>query len=298
HPILDPGIRVFYAAGTGREWAPMLAGGARVSYGDTKLGIAESRDVLVVTPISEGAVPVNWDRAEPAPFSVPDLTESVPDDGPATFAPLPGSAARPKSYQAWEKAFARWLAGSQTVEIWRSRRLKTTSHLDEDERSFRIRLQTLAREARDAAVEKVRQKYAPKLQVADERVRRAEQALSRESRQAADSRIQAGVSIAATVVGALLGRKTLSTSTLGRATAAARGMSRAGREAEDIARAEATLAAERERRDALAAEFEQAMRQAADAWDPLTEPLDRVLLKPARGGVAVQFVALVWVPRG
>jgi hypothetical protein len=31
-------------------------------------------------------------------------------------------------------------------------------------------------------------------------------------------------------------------------------------------------------------------------WDLSKEPLDRVLVKPKRGGVSVQLVTLVWVP--
>ena len=32
-------------------------------------------------------------------------------------------------------------------------------------------------------------------------------------------------------------------------------------------------------------------------WDLANEPFERVLVKPKRGGVSVQLVALAWVPR-
>lgn len=32
-------------------------------------------------------------------------------------------------------------------------------------------------------------------------------------------------------------------------------------------------------------------------WDPAADVLERVLVKPKRGGVSVQLVALTWVPR-
>ena len=35
----------------------------------------------------------------------------------------------------------------------------------------------------------------------------------------------------------------------------------------------------------------------SDGWDLSTAPLERVLVKPKRGGVSVQLVALAWVPR-
>jgi hypothetical protein len=146
-------------------------------------------------------------------------------------------------------------------------------------------------------VEKTRQNYASKLATAEDKLRRAEAAVQREQQQATESKLQAGVSIAATIAGALLGRKAVSASTLGRATTAARGMGRIGREAEDVARAEANVAPLREARDALAAKLEREMQQVAASFDTSNETLERVLLKPKRGTVAVQLVALLWKPR-
>ena len=48
----------------------MLLGVARVSYSDAKLGLNDTRNVSVVTPITDGAVAVDWDRAEIADFTV------------------------------------------------------------------------------------------------------------------------------------------------------------------------------------------------------------------------------------
>ena len=105
-----------------------------------------------------------------------------------------------------------------------------SSQPDETEAAFRARVQLAEREARDAEKEKLRQKYAPKVATLTERIRRAEQALSREQEQASESKMQTGISIGATIAGALLGRKAISMGTLGKATTAARGMGRSMRQ--------------------------------------------------------------------
>ena len=115
---------------------------------------------------------------------------------------------------------------------------------------------------------KVRDRYASRLSTADDRVRRAEAAVTREQEQASESKLQAGVSVAATIFGALLGRKAVSTSTLGRATTAARGYSRAGRAAQDVVRAEAELTALRAKHDALAEALEQAFDAIGESGRP------------------------------
>ena len=294
-PLVNPAIPQFYAPGEGSTYLPALLGAVRVVYSDSKLGVDDVRDVVVTTPIREGVVPVDWELAEPAPFTLHEVSQQPQQSLP--YAELPPAAADPKKFAQWQKDLARWAAQSQSVDVLRSTRAKVTSRPDESERDFRIRAQAALREARDAAVEKTRQKYASKLATAEDRLRRAQAAVQREQEQATESKLQAGVSLAATLAGALLGRKAVSASTLGRATTAARGMGRIGREAQDVARAESNVTALRESRDTLAADLEHALQQVAAQFDATTEEFERVLLKPKRGAVSVQTVGIVWVPQ-
>jgi hypothetical protein len=292
-PIVDPAIEQFFVPG-GTEYVPMLVGAARITYSDSKLGLDEARDVTVVTPISDSAVAVNWDQAELADFAVNDLSKTAPDE--ATFGPLPAAATKPRHYATWKKDFAQWIAQSQSIELFKSSRAKLVSAPDESERDFRIRLQTEARETRDAALAKVRQKYASKMTTLQDRIRRAEHAVHVQSEQATGAKMGAAVSIGATIFGALLGRKAVGTGTLGRATTAARGMGRISKEAQDVARATENVTALTTQLSALETAMEADLHSVSADWDLSNEPFERVLVKPKRGGVSVQLVALVWVP--
>ena len=274
----------------------MVLGVARVSYSDAKLGLDETREVAVVTPIADRPVALDWEQAEPVDFAVKDLLKA-PEGDSASFAPLPAPAARPKSYATWEKDFSRWAAQSQSIELFKSPRAKVTSAPDESERDFRIRLGSDAREARDAAIAKVRENYASKLTTIQDRIRRAEQAVQVQAEQSSGARIGAALSVGATIFGALLGRKAVSASTLGRATTAARGMGRVGKEAQDVARATENVTALTQQQGDLQAALEADLQAVAAEWDLSAEVLERVLVKPKRGGVSVQLVALAWVPR-
>ncbi len=292
-PIVDPDIEQFFLPG-GAEYVPMLLGTARIAYSDAKIGLDESRDVTVITPISDAAVPVNWDQAELADFSVNDLSKTAAAD--STCAAIPAAAAKARNYATWQKDFARWAAQSQSIELFKNSRSKLVSSPDESERDFRIRLQADAREARDAAVAKVRQKYAAKITSLEDRIRRAEQAVQVQQAQASGAKIGAAVSIGATLFGALLGRKAISASTLGRATTAARGVERMGRESGDVSRASENVTALHAQLGQLQSDMEADLQAVTADWDLSNEPFERVLVKPKRGGVSVQLVALVWVP--
>jgi hypothetical protein len=293
-PVLDPSIQQLFVPGA-TEYVPMLLGVARVSYADAKLRLDDTRNVSVVTAITDGAVAVDWDRAEIADFTVDYLLKTPPTG--ATFAAVPAAAAKPKNYATWEKDFSQWLAQSQSIELFKSSRAKVVSALDESERDFRIRLQSDAREARDGALAKVREKYASKLTQIQDRIRRAEQAVQVQSEQATGAKMGAAVSIGATIFGALLGRKAISASSLGRATTAARGMSRVGKESQDVSRATENVTALQAQESDLQAKLQEDLQAVTADWDLSNEPFERVLVKPKRGGVSVQLVSLVWVPK-
>jgi hypothetical protein len=295
-PILDPAIRQFFAPGSGSTLVPMVVGCARIAYSDAKLGLDDSREVVVLTPITNEAVPVDWERAEPADFATSEL-KGAPATPGVSFSAVPAPAAKSKSYATWEKEFGRWAGQSQSIELFKSARTGILSKPDESERDFRIRLQSEVRESRDAEREKVRMKFASKITGFQDRLRRAAQAKQVQSEQATGAKMQAAVSVGATILGALLGRKAVSASTLGRATTAARGMSRIGRESEDVARADANVAAIQKQLDDLNASLESELQKVGEQWDVQTDTLDRALIKPKRGAVSVQLVALAWVPR-
>jgi hypothetical protein len=97
----------------------------------------------------------------------------------------------------------------------------------------------------------------------------------------------------ATVLGALLGRRRVTTGTLGRATTAARGVGRTMKEAEDVKRASETVEAVRQQIQDLEAQVSEETRAIAAGFDA-SAPLGRVTLTPKRGQVTVLFVALGW----
>jgi hypothetical protein len=292
-PVLDPAIQQLFVPGA-TAYVPMLLGVAKIAYSDAKLGLDESKTVAVVTPVTDGAVAVDWDRAELADFTVDYLLKAPPTG--ATFAAVPAAAAKPKNYAIWEKDFSQWLGQSQSIELFKSSRAKVLSNPDESERDFRIRLQGEAREARDAALAKVREKHRAKMTNLQDRMRRAEQAVQVQSEQATGAKMGAAVSIGATIFGALLGRKAVSASTLGRATTAARGMGRISKEAQDVARATENVSALKTQLSELETDMQNDLQAVSSDWELSNERFERVLVKPKRGGVSVQLVSLVWVP--
>ncbi|MDH5701035.1 MAG: ATP-binding protein, partial [Nitrospirota bacterium] len=110
-PILPPDIRQHFLPvrggcpqGTRVVYEPRLFGSATVHFLDTKKKIDETRELSVLVPITNGAVPLDWDQVVTSDIPGDDL-DSHPVEG-ATFTDLPAPANQPKNYKEWEKAFA------------------------------------------------------------------------------------------------------------------------------------------------------------------------------------------------
>ncbi len=300
-PVLPSEIQQFFVPVTVPQpgaaslcYEPRAIGVSSVGFSDAKLGVSATRNAVVLASIDARLGSVDWAESVALAIAAKDLgAEPAPGAG---FLELAPAAAKAKSYEAWGKLLKSWLGTSQALEVFKSRNTGIVSAPGESERDFRVRLQTVSRERRDDAVGKLRAKYAPKVAALDEKIRRAEQAVERESAQASQQKLQTAVSMGATVLGALFGRKAISASTLGKATTAARGVGRTMKESEDIARARETLAAAEQLKAELEAQVQAEIQELGGALDPATEPLDTVTLKPKRTDLTVQVVALAWVP--
>jgi len=275
-------------------YMPMLMGAAQVRFADAKSGVDVTENVSVLASITDGAVPVNWNQAIEAALATGDL-EQMPAAG-AQFATLPSAAGKAKNYETWKQDFSGWLYRMQKVQLWRSSVAKEVSHPGETERDFRVRLQQTGRERRDKNADALRQKYAPKIAALEDRIRRAHQMVERQTAESRSSQLQAAISVGATILGAFLGRKTISATNIGKATTAIRGAGRAMKESKDVGQAEDNVAALQEQLANVEARFKTEADALAAATDPLTEKLETVALKPTKSNISVKLVTLAWTP--
>jgi hypothetical protein len=297
-PILPAGFSHYFipprrSSGT-LTYRPMVFGAAQVRYVDAKSKIDVLTEVARLTPLTAGPVTVDWNASLAVDLAPRDLdTAAAPG---ARFADVPPNVVKARSADAWTKDFVAWIYGSQSLDLLRSGQSGILSNPGESERDFRIRLQHTSREARDAMVEKLRQKNVPKVAAAQERVRRAEQTVSRESEQAQSHSLQTAISFGTTLLGALVGRKAVSMSTLGRATTAARGVGRTLKESQDIGRARETVAAAQKQLEELNAALRAETETLESHFDSSSEPLQTEHIKPRKSHITAQLVTLVWAP--
>jgi len=183
------------------------------------------------------------------------------------------------------------------LTLFKSNAFGLISKASENEGAFRVRLQQVAREKRDAQVAAIRAKFADDARKIQDREQRAQDRLNKEQQQSTASKVQAAISVGTTVLGALFGRKTISMSTINRATTAARGMGRTMKESEDVTRANESLAEVLKDKADMESQMQAEIAALDSGATAATEKFDTLTIKPKRTGVQVQLVALTWVPK-
>jgi hypothetical protein len=301
-PGLPPGVTERFL-----PIAPGVEGGATVVYRPSLLAVATLRYALAkhdvdtwekcvwLAPLGDAAA-TPWEAGVEIGAAAP-ATSDEPVAG-ARFAELPAAAARAENYARWSKALATHLYRTRPLVVWTTGgRLAITSRPGESERDFRVRLRDAAHESRDAAVEKLRAKHAPALARLRDQIERSEQRVEIEREQYGAKKMETAISIGASVVGAIFGRKLASRTNVGRAASVARGIGRASEERGDVARAADKVEDLREKLVALETAFEadvtkleQSIAKQSDAT------LEEIRIAPRKTDLDVESIVLVWTP--
>lgn len=275
-------------------YRPALLGAAKLHFVSARDKLDYWQDEVLLAPASETANP--WTEGEPVDITARELWKKGERGG--RFAALPSRATKAGSYTSWAKALKGELYRSHTITLWKCAALKETSLPGEGEGEFRSRLSQIAREQRDLTVEKLRARYGPKLARLHDRIRTAENRVDREQSQQKNQKVQSAISLGATLLGAVFGRKIASAGNVGRAATAARGIGRAAREADDVARARESLEVLRQKLADLEVKFEDDTANLQESFDLESLELTAKEIRPRKADIEVEPITLVWTPWG
>ena len=287
----------FLAATTAGEsllYKPMVMGTAKLHFVDAKLALDQWQTTAYLAPLSDDGGTVLWDEAQSSPELKSRLGKAPAPS--STFAQAPAATLRAQSYAAWGKALSAYLFESARSEVLVCDALKATSPPGMSEGDFRAQLALAAREQRDAAVADLKRKYAPKLATIEDQLRRAADRVERERSQLNQQRLQSAFSIGASVLGAFLGRRTLSATNVNRAASAARAATRVGRESGDVDRASDSVEVVQQKQRDLQQQFDADAAALETRFDATAVTLRKVQVSPRKSDIAVGEVALVWTP--
>jgi hypothetical protein len=298
-PLAPHGIEdVFLGAPAARTgaltYAPRLLGAVRVHYVDAKLGLDVWEKVAVLAPIDLAGSANPWEQARE--LEIAKVALSPEPAAGALYLELPTLAQRDKTWPLWSKALQSWLYSSRPLSLYRCAELKLASKPGESESAFRSRVAQALREERDLELSKLQQKYAPKVAALQERLRRSEQKLEREQEQYGAKKLDAGLSIGASILGALFGNKLASRSNVASAASATRSVGRASKEKSDIEKAQQDRGAAQQQLAELDAEFKERLAMLQAEFDATRATVDCAAIAPRKADTLIESLCLCWEP--
>ena len=117
-----------------------------------------------------------------------------------------------------------------------------------------------------------------------------------EQEQATQTKLNTALSVGTAILGAVLGRKRLSSSTATKVGTAIRRAGSARKQSADIDRARETVARVQEEIEVLNAALQDELDALAASYDAQAEPLKETVVRAKSPDIRVPILALVWVP--
>ena len=295
-PALPPGIEQVYVPTSAGEivYHPRLIATADMLFNSARYHVESEKTAVYAVEFEDGPVSIDWDNSDALTLGVDDLQTKGRTS--AGYAPVPAAAGSAKSYAKWGRDFKRWVRQNETITLYRSKKFRLTSEVGETEGDFRARLQLTANEKRDQAVARIRKRYATKTTTLENRLLRANQAIERESQQASKKKLDTAVSFGTAILGAVLGRKRISSTSANKIGTAIRSAGGARKQAADVKRARETARKVRADMQALSRDLKKEVAALETAYDAQREELTQVVIRAKSTDIHVPLVGLAWMP--
>ena len=271
-----------------------LMGEGRLHYVKSTYKVDSWQERTLLSAIKGGEMPDEvWEQAE----ALEEPLEIVRNPEPgAEFAAICSDLQKKKNYTTWKKEFKEFLYRKQPMTMWRCKDLKQYSEPGETEGDFKVRLEQLASEKRDEAIDKLRDKFGSKFDTLRTRIRKAEDKVDVEKAQYQQSRVSSVLSVGTTLMGALLGRKAFGVTNARRAGSSMRSFGRASKEKDDIGRAEENLEELQTKYEDMEADFDEQVEELNEKLSVENLEFEELVVTPRKSDIDIEDFSICWLP--
>ena len=281
---LDESIPQFFEPdpSEGYRYTPTLAAEVHVGFHNASRALDVERDTVCQLDL-EAEDYLDWDTlvCDLEPF------DSLPTKAPsqARFGRLPDFIRDDKGLRRAARALRDHLYVNERLTLYRCRSPRLESRPDETRDQFIVRLQDQLDEAREAALDTLKERYAKKEQRLQDQLKRAQERAAKEQADSNSSLVEVGIS----VLGALFGRK--SVTSIGRAINKG---SRAYKERGQLSRAQERVVEVQDKIADLESELEEKIDELAEQYALENHPVETFTIKPKKSDITVEPIAIVW----
>lgn len=273
-------------------YEPLVLTWGKLRFYDNKRKVDEVKSVAFVSNPPDEFGRTNWLKSqkiknwEKALVTQPDYPKGVE----ASFASLPATAKNAKDLKKVQKDLSNWLYERERHVIHEHADHDLFQKSGESVESFRMRVQQFARELRDDELDEVQERYEPKFERINDRIRKEEHELEDAKDDLKHRKRAEWVGMAETVFSVFVKRRKRSVSA---ATSKARMRSKAKSKVEA---SEDDLLDLREDFIQLQEELDSKLTDVRTKWESIADGISKREIKPRRADVKIDGVILSWLP--
>jgi hypothetical protein len=281
---LDKSIPQLFRPGLGGEtdFRPSLVAHLQLHYFNQPRGIDIDESICLSLPLSGDEIGLEWEQAnklEETRDCIGQLPTTPPSD--IRYAPVPDIVAQDRNLSRASRDLREWAYRTHKLDLYRTRSPKMESRPNETLGDFRVRIHDALSDAREAGIQKLKERYAKREKTLLDRLDRAMASLEKEKSDSTGSYIKAGI----TVLGVLFGKSRASIGTAGTRILKERG---------DISRAEERVQKIHKDIEELGFELEEKLDELAERFNIEDIEIEEFAIKPRKSDIGVDRIALVW----
>ncbi len=225
----------------------------------------------------------NWDESEALESKLESFSTKKPHN--AKFKALPSFISEDKDLKNCQKELKEYLYLHEKLSLYRCKKLKMESKVNESKEEFLIRVQDRLKELQEEAIQELKAKYQKRIERISSQLQKAQDRLEKEKADQTSSLISAGLSL----LGAFFGRSTFNKV----ATAASRG-SRVLKEHQDLKQAKERIAVLEEKLQALEDELTLKIEALYEKYDINNFVIEEMFIKPKKSAIDIKEIAILW----
>ncbi|KPK88430.1 MAG: hypothetical protein AMJ88_19025 [Anaerolineae bacterium SM23_ 63] len=278
-----PGAKV-----AGLVYRPALLAQAAVRYLDRKIGLDHDKTVTALTAEVSPRGMVRWEEILKERVAPESLDRAPAPE--AQFADLEAPLSDAKILKELEKDFLDYIYYSAGLRLPSNPALKLVAQPGMTEEEFGKQCAEVAREAREAEEDKLRDKYETKIKRIEDKLTREERELSDDQTEAQARKIESYVGTAETLAGFLgFGRK--------RSISATMSKHRMTKKAEaDIEESMAQIEAFKQDLAEIEKELVGELEEIEERWGEATEKIEETVITPFKKDIHLELFGVAWIP--
>ncbi len=270
-------------------YRPALSAQASVRYNDKKSQAYTSRSYAYLVPDLERAGLIQWEQHAVNAVS-PSLLSQEPFDLTALFGEISTGLSDSKRLTELRRDFVDMVYGTARLIVPYNPSLDVYANPDEDAAGFETRVRQSAREARDAELDKVNQKYSTKMDALEEKLRRRQTDLRAEEQESAERKREEMFTTGEALLSLFRGRTNYTLSRMSRA-------SRFRRQSGTSVKEDRFMIEQIEdEMTVLEAEYEGVLKQVGDKWTAIASQRQQYPISPLKKDIYLELFGVGWLP--